>query len=143
MFFKWGALSAGFFGGSYALRAYRGREDAINYMISGSVNMGIYQAVKRGPKFGAGAVILGGIWGGTYKWLADASFESAKEAWISLRRNSLTGKSKLIKFRKVNPFQRPDEVEGSGGGAPLSHDQQSIPQITAADAAAVQKQPSK
>jgi hypothetical protein len=104
---RWGLWGTSFFGTTYVVGAIRGRDDAINYGISGGINYGLYRvfATKQLSK-GILGCIVGASIGTTYKLTAEKVYNAARESWIDYRRHLLVDNEpkRVPNMRHHSPF---------------------------------------
>lgn len=124
--FGLGMTSTAFYGGTYALKCARKKDDVYNYMISGSLNGGIIMLGLGGYKRGLLGAVLGTAAGALLKVGSDQAYDMTRLAWVRHRKYTIeNSKERLLDVRKPqfhpkdSTLQRRDMniiPKGPGGG---------------------------
>ena len=103
--FKWGVGSGVFFSGAYILEYFRGRDDFLNYAVSGALSYGLYRSVKFGPKGAIPGALMGLTVGVLYNFGTEYTYSFCRLSWIKHRRYLMTeNRPILISNKRVSPF---------------------------------------
>lgn len=104
---RWGLWGSSFFGTTYLVGAIRGRDDAINYGVSGGINYGLYRLIstKQVGKGILGCVVGAGV-GIAYKLTAEKVYYASRESWIDFRRHMLVDNEprRIPNMKQYVPF---------------------------------------